>query len=246
MHSIWNENYLLKGKLKRPSFVRDWKNGLKHLVYALKRRKLASLVCVILVIADLLLSHFGFEKLALVALFIEQFVLMFIACPVILSAWADMKDSKVMVYETNLTLLAEKMFVLSMIYSILTVLLSFLFIVPGIWYATVFSMSLITLCVDNSKLFQSFSISKSMVAGNFYDVFRYLILWAIALGMIAIVVFYGPYLALYDSIPESMSFYFEFGIFFFADLTFVFLQLSFLPPMVYLFAYLTDKKLHKK
>lgn len=246
MHSIWNEKYLDNGKLRKPRFLRDWKNGLKHIVFAINVRKLPTFLCVLIICVETVLADMNHWDLFTVGACLEQFIFMAIAYPLILSAWADMKDSKVMAHDTNLCWLTIRMFVLSMIYSILTLLLFVFFIVPGLWFATTFSMALVVLTIDNTKLFESFTLSKSLLIGSFFDVFRYLILWTVGINTLLFVVLYGPFLISLMFLPESSIYQFLYGTSLFCDIFLAFFQLTFLPPTVYMFAYLTEKKLHKK
>lgn len=244
MNRIWNEDYLEKNKLVEPVYLEHWLKGLDHLVATLKLARLWVVLILLLIAVHCYVSDIGQFTRADRAFNVGIGLLStFVAHPLILSYWSHLKNKN---FEYKLSFKTVFMMMLvTFVYFVLAGLFLLFLIVPGLWFMITFSLSMIILAVENTEFLKSFSLSKELVSGHFSTAAKFLTLWPALLILLFFLVEYALMVA--PGIVLSLSgLELPFSIYIFIDdVINLLFQLSMLPPVVYLFAYLTDRRLHK-
>lgn len=242
---VWNEKYLKAGKLAHPNYFVQWKQGLAHVIYGVKRQFPVLLLLISLILFnEFYLNSFFSDELNFSLFFTIAEALLEIAIvhgliyPIILSAWAELKGKDISDLNYSKWKLPFKIIAVSMLYIILGLSLCLLLLIPGICFFVFFSFTIIILAIDGTGFVESFLRSIHMVKGNFFSVFLYLGLWPFLISMVITFITTGPLFVLAET--DILYKLISFG----GSLAINAIELTFIPPMVYMFAYLTDRKLH--
>lgn len=243
----WKSEYLEDGHLRTPKFFRDWRWGLKHVLFGARKRPI---IFSLLVLANWTETA---EVVAGPPLFLVRLLslvmIQYLLYDILMASW----NALIVPHSMELDVtektsynepreMAARLFGTNFLYGLGLIVLLFLLIAPGIWFAVTRSVSAAVVCIEKQKPGQAFGISADLVRGHFWRAFRYLTLGPLGLFLIflvpsfilgvIVVVLFGE--AIFDQFWKVVVV---------VGSTYIFtLQLSVMPLIVCLYAYLRDQK----
>jgi hypothetical protein len=223
--------------IKGPSFFSDWGRSLPLVWAATLKCPIASIVLLIISISMGLCQVF--RKESWILSFVQCIPLCYLSYSIAKSISLG-KGTAVAKDRSPITVVG-KVLMVEASYAALTLLLTIL-IVPGLWWATTSSLAIIVAYLENRRLGDCFSRSRTLVSGHFWLAFRYAIGGPGALGAICAI----PLVAVIfiDGFPPSklsMSVVPAIVNVVMSVLS-GWLALSMIPPLVLLYWYLREKK----
>lgn len=179
-----------------------------------------------------------FEKIPGLSLGIE-IVTIYCSYGIIRRVWARMNAQDSSFTPSEFKGAEARMFGVSLIYGICAILWSLLLIAPGIWWGVRCSVAIVIAALQDTKPMDCLKRSEELVKGQFWQAFRYafggpaLVLLGLIAGIVGIATLQG-------SFPENSQTYLiiDKGLAFFANVSASYWQLTLMPILVRLYAYL--------
>ena len=240
METVWNEKYLEAGKIAEPCYAKQLKQGLSHVTYGIKSQKIAVFFLIVYLVFDNFVKKESDSTVSFATSVIAgMLTINLIGYPIILSLWADLTGAKIKNENRLRWIMPTKMLVVTILYTVIASFLSCFLLLPGLWFMATFCLTLPVLCIEEKGILESFSRSAEIVKGNYFRVLTYLIFWPVSFWL---VIGFSTIISVYllDALkaPEEISNF----IFAFSQLIGNLFDLFFLIPIVYMYAYLVDKR----
>lgn len=218
-------------------FFRDWKASLSTVWQSLTANPMLALILAVMCVVE------NFDiKIPFLAL-MEEVVILFLAYATIKLTWTQIKPQFEFPGQVDFKGVEARVVGVTWIFGWMTILLSCLLIAPGIWWATRSSLALVFVCLENLKPGDAIKQSQQLVRGNFWKTFRYiiggplLVLLAVLAAFVAIYAI-GGVIAESLNTPKNAEYAFDFLYGIAASVLCSVWQLSVIPLMVRIYAYL--------
>ncbi len=164
------------GDLQRPELrsFKDWFNGLSLIKNAILKNPVLTCIAVVLFIIEEIADK-AHHKIPLISL-VELFVMVQMSYPIMLSALLSLNSSITNLPQNIDKRISGRLLGVAFLYNLITVLLSLLLLLPGIWWGTRSSLAAVCACLENKNPIDCFKSSHRLVSGNFWLTFSYLVL----------------------------------------------------------------------